>query len=101
MMDINIRKIDAAIVKIIEEQAKRFKMSRNQYIKFQLEKIATHKSLENERNKMKTSLDNVTIALEKVVDEIRINDNKIKELNKKLDDILYLLLFQEHEEDGE
>lgn len=85
-MDVSIRGIDPAIVKVIEEYAKKNKQSRNEYIK-NLLKYDAQKNIMNEINRFQDEKTNTILNALSIIIE-RSNDLEI-ELQKMLALLIY------------
>lgn len=85
-MDVSIRGIDPAIVKVIEEYAKENKQSRNEYIK-NLLKYDAQKNIMNEINRFEDEKTNTILNALSIIIE-RSNDLEI-ELQKMLALLIY------------
>jgi len=85
-MDVSIRGIDPAIVKVIEKYAKKNKQSRNEYIK-NLLKYDAQKNIMNEINRFQDEKTNTILNALSIIIE-RSNDLEI-ELQKMLALLIY------------
>lgn len=79
-MDLLLRNIDAVAVKKIDEQAKAKKMSRNEYLKIQIEKLAMLEVFEEDRNRFEEIIQTVVKALGHTMMMIEEQQKEIKKM---------------------
>lgn len=91
-MDLRVRNVDAAVMKVIDERARKNNVTRSEFVRIQLDRLATLYEVEEEKNKYDVSLQTVTIALEKVID-------KMNSLEQKVDEVMYLIVTDDYEEE--
>lgn len=80
VMDLLLRNIDAVAVKKIDEQAKAKKMSRNEYLKIQIEKLAMLDVFEEDRNRFEEIIQTVVKALGHTMMMIEEQQKEIKKM---------------------
>lgn len=80
VMDLLLRNIDAVAVKKIDEQAKAKKMSRNEYLKIQIEKLAMLDVFEEDRNRFEEIIQTVVKALRHTMMMIEEQQKEIKKM---------------------
>lgn len=79
-MEIKIRNIDVVAVKKIDELAKAKKMSRNEFLKIQIEKFAMFDVYKEERNRFEDSLQMVAEVLAKTMKMIQEQQEEIQKM---------------------
>ncbi|MEK4031290.1 hypothetical protein MKZ02_22565 [Pseudobacillus sp. FSL P4-0506] len=79
-MDIKIRKIDVAAVKKIDQMAKKKNLSRNEFLKIHLEKLAYIDPFIQERNQIEESIHHFIAVLGRVTDMVKENNEEVKKL---------------------
>lgn len=79
-MDLLIRNIDIVAVKKIDKLAKEKKMSRNEYLKKQLEKLAWIDVLKEERNRFEDALQIFSQMLGRMMRVIQEQQNEIEKM---------------------
>lgn len=79
-MEIKVRNVDVIAVKKIDELAKEKKMSRNEYLKNQLEKLAWIDVLKDERNRFEDALGIFTEMISRMMRMIQKQQDEIEKI---------------------
>lgn len=87
-MDLLLRNIDAVAVKKIDELAKAKKMSRNEYLKIQIEKLAALDVFNEERNRF----EEITHMVIKTLSQIMMMITELQDEIKKLQAMQMMVL---------
>ena len=83
-MEIKIRDLDVGAVKIIDDLARKSKMSRNQYLVIKLERMAWIDKTQVERNRFEEALREVAVVLLNVQKEMEWKTKEISQLKYML-----------------
>lgn len=73
-MEVKVRGLDVGAVKILDDLAKKNKMSRNEYLRRQIETLAWLDKIQSERNRFEEALSRVEVTLE-------IQNRRMRRLN--------------------
>lgn len=87
-MEIKIRKVEPAVVKKLDELARTHKISREEYLRRWLLKVATMEDVEILENKYSNLVEVLVDRLEQANDIIESNSRVIEENSKLLHDLL-------------
>ncbi|GLY11966.1 ribbon-helix-helix protein, CopG family [Pseudobacillus badius] len=79
-MEIKVRNLNAATVKQIDELAKKKKMSREQFLRIYLEKLAHVDPFIQEKNRMEEAIQRFIIVLERMLEIVKENNEEVKML---------------------
>lgn len=83
-MNISVRGLDAAVVKKIDELAKKNKVSREEYIRRYLTKVSELEDIQNIDEKYHNLVDAVVDRLEQANDIIESNTLALEKISEKL-----------------
>ena len=83
-MNISVRGLDAAVVKKIDELAKKNKVSREEYIRRYLTKVSELEDIQNIDEKYHNLVDAVVDRLEQANDIIETNTLALEKISEKL-----------------
>ena len=83
-MNISVRGLDAAVVKKIDELARKNKVSREEYIRRYLTKVSELEDIQNIDEKYHNLVDAVVDRLEQVNDIIESNTLALEKISEKL-----------------
>lgn len=83
-MNISVRGLDAAVVKKIDELAKKNKVSREEYIRRYLTKVSELEDIQNIDEKYHSLVDAVVDRLEQANDIIESNTLALEKISEKL-----------------
>ncbi|MBS4203656.1 hypothetical protein [Lederbergia citrea] len=93
-MDVFLRNIDVVAVKKIDDLAKKKKLSRNEYLKLHIEKLAHTDVLLEERNRFEETLKMVSRVLERNVHMMKENNKEIQRMKS-----IFMLMMEVNEEE--
>lgn len=93
-MDVFLRNIDVVAVKKIDELAKKKKLSRNEYLKIHIEKLAHMDVFLEERNRFEETLKMVGSVLERNVHMMKENNDEIQRMKS-----IFMLMMDVSEEE--
>lgn len=83
-MDIIIRDVDPAIIRSIDEKAKKIKLSRQQYLLQQINRMATIDVFHEERDEYSTLVKNMAVI-------IGHNTDQLKQFTQEMETLKYLI----------
>ena len=83
-MNISVRGLDAAVVKKIDELARKNKVSREEYIRRYLTKVSELEDIQNIDEKYHNLVDSVVDRLEQANDIIESNTLALEKISEKL-----------------
>ena len=83
-MNISVRGLDAAVVKKIDELARKNKVSREEYIRRYLTKVSELEDIQNIDEKYHNLVDAVVARLEQANDIIESNTLALEKISEKL-----------------
>ena len=83
-MNISVRGLDAAVVKKIDELARKNKVSREEYIRRYLTKVSELEDIQNIDEKYHNLVDAVVDRLEQANDIIEFNTLALEKISEKL-----------------
>lgn len=93
-MDLFLRNIDVIAVKKIDEMAKKKKLSRNEFLKFHIEKLAHMDAFLEERNRFEESLEMIAGVLEKSIQMLRENQKEMQRMKS-----IFMMMMDINEEE--
>ncbi|MFS0646114.1 hypothetical protein [Siminovitchia sp. 179-K 8D1 HS] len=93
-MDVFLRNIDVVAVKKIDEMAKKKKLSRNEYLKLHIEKLAHMDVFLEERNRFEEALKMVGSVLERNIHMMKENNEEIQQMKS-----IFMMMMDVNEEE--